>query len=715
MEVFRKNLEKSLTLVFLSIKGKIISVRKMNINNRLLKILDFLESNSITSIKEVTKALNISDRVVRYEIDNLNFILKLNKLPIVKKESKGKLLFDESLKTDETLGIIKNISKHSREERLDFIKLKFLIEGSVNLTSLSKILDTSRTTIRADILEITKEFEKDHIIIKDNKIQLNEKNIRNFIIKYFHKDLIKFYYNKSSSTDKNLIYTYFYDLICDINIIYINKFIKEVLKKLENKNNNFHEYIFSYIILLCIRIKQNKNIKNAENEIFLKNTSEYTIISKYLDNLENKIKINFSSKERLTLIDYILGFMSYSYNTSIFEDWIKIEIFIKNMILKVNKHMQINIADDDELLDSLLSHIKPTIYRLKNNLNIERDIYFEAVEAYPELFSLIMESLGELEILVNKKIPDSEIALFTLHFLASLERNKNNDSINEKKKVVLICGGGYGTSMLVAKQITQSYNLEIISIISYMQFLDYNFKNIDLVITTLKLKNEFSNMLEIPIIRITPFFNNSDQKKLGTFLSKKKFSEEKLSQILEIIEKNSIIQDKNKLISELNQSLFEQVICDIKPKDKDLSDFISEKKCQILEKEVNWKTALEICGKSLIKSKDINKKYIDEITNIIENFGIHFILENGVAIPHGEVAKNVYSSSIGILYSKKPIKFPNNKKVSLIFLIAAKTTKDHVKSIEDIVKLSQNKKFLKEISIINKPFEFLETIEKYLK
>ena len=97
------------------------------------------------------------------------------------------------------------------------------------------------------------------------------------------------------------------------------------------------------------------------------------------------------------------------------------------MILKVNKHMQINIADDDELLDSLLSHIKPTIYRLKNNLNIERDIYFEAVEAYPELFSLIKESLGELEILVNKKIPDSEIALFTLHFLASLERNKNND------------------------------------------------------------------------------------------------------------------------------------------------------------------------------------------------------------------------------------------------------------------------------------------------
>ena len=708
-------MEKSLALVFKSFEGKIVQVRKMNINNRLLRILDFLEYNSITSIKEVSKALDVSERIVRYEIDNLNFILKLHKLPIVKKESKGKLLFDESLKTDDKLSIIKNISKYSREDRLDFIKLKFLTEGSVNLTALSKTLDTSRTTIRADISEISKEFEKDNILITDNKIEINEKNIRNYIIKYFHKDLIQFYYQKAEFTDKNLIQTYFYDLISDINITYINKFIKEVLKKLENKNNNFHEYIFSYLILLCIRTKQNKTVQTAENEIFLKNTSEYDIISRFLNKLEKNIQINFCYEERLTLIDYILGFMSYSYNTSIFEDWIKIEILIKNIITKVNKHTQINISDDEELLNSLLSHIKPTIYRLKNNLNIERDIYFEAVEAYPELFSLIKESLSELEVLLDKKIPDSETALFTLHFLASLERNKNKGSDNEKKKVVLICGGGYGTSMLVAKQISQSYNLEIVNIISYIQFLDYNFKDIDLVITTLKLKNEFSDMLKIPIIRISPFFNNSDQKKLDTFLSKKKFKEEKLSEILEIIERNSVIKDKNKLISELSETLFEQSVHDISPKNKSLLDFISEEKSQILKNPVDWKTALKICGESLVKSGDINKKYIDEITYITESFGIHFVLDNGVAIPHGEVAKNVYNSSIGILYSKEPIRFPDDKDVSLIFLIAAKTTKDHVKSIEDIVKLSQNKKFLKEISIINKPFEFLETIEKYLK
>ena len=79
MEVFGKKMEKSLALVFKHFKGKIVQVRKMNINNRLLRILDFLEYNSITSIKEVSKALDVSERIVRYEIDNLNFILKLHK------------------------------------------------------------------------------------------------------------------------------------------------------------------------------------------------------------------------------------------------------------------------------------------------------------------------------------------------------------------------------------------------------------------------------------------------------------------------------------------------------------------------------------------------------------------------------------------------------------------------------------------------------------
>ena len=117
----------------------------------------------------------------------------------------------------------------------------------------------------------------------------------------------------------------------------------------------------------------------------------------------------------------------------------------------------------------------------------------------------------------------------------------------------------------------------------------------------------------------------------------------------------------------------------------------------------------------LVKTRDISEKYIDEIHNLTENFGSHFVLENGIAIPHGEVGKNVFDSSISILLSKKPVIFPEEKKVFLIFFISAKTTKDHLKSVEDIMKLSRNENFMSEISLIKNSDLLIATIEKYLK
>ena len=683
----------------------------MKINNRLLKILNFLEKNSETSIREISVYLNISERSVRYEIENLNFLLDLNSLPQVKKGSKGSILFDRELKDKNLTVFLNNMNVCSREERIRYIKLVFLSEGTVNISSLARILDISRTTVRADIKEITAEFSSDNVMVVDNKLYLNEKNIRNLILKYFHEDLIQFYYHNMKAMDKNMIQEYFYPHISGLNIAYLKQFIDNILIKLENNTNNFHEYIFTYLILLYVRVKNNKRVKKVENESFLCNTGEFRIITEQLEELENNIKIRFSKEEKLLLCDYILGFLSYSYNTSIFEYWIKTEVIIKNLINKVNVHTQINISNDEELLNSLLSHIKPTIYRLKNNLAIEHDIYFEAVEAYPELFNIIKNALFELEELIGNKIPDSEIALFTLHFLASLERNKEN----KRKKVILICGGGYGTSMLVAGQIKQNYNLEIIDTISYMQFLDYDISDIDLVISTLELREEAKMHVDIPVIKISPFFTYNDQKKLSKFLMKKKFNDDKLQTILNIVEKNSVITNRNILISELSEALAEK-ICNKEDKEiKDLLYFISEEKSTMTADEINWRQALKICGDMLVKTRDISEKYIDEIHNLTENFGSHFVLENGIAIPHGEVGKNVFNSSISILLSKKPVIFPEKKEAFLIFFISAATTKDHLKSVEDIMKLSRNKEFLSDISLIKNSDLIIKTIAKYLK
>ena len=71
--------------------------------------------------------------------------------------------------------------------------------------------------------------------------------------------------------------------------------------KLKNNTNNFHEYIFTYLILLYIRVKNNKKIQKVENESFLYNTGEYHIIEEELEKLEENIKIKFSKEKALEL------------------------------------------------------------------------------------------------------------------------------------------------------------------------------------------------------------------------------------------------------------------------------------------------------------------------------------------------------------------------------------------------------------------------------
>ena len=96
-----------------------------------------------------------------------------------------------------------------------------------------------------------------------------------------------------------------------------------------------------------------------------------------------------------------------------------------------------------------------------------------------------------------------------------------------------------------------------------------------------------------------------------------------------------------------------------------------------------------------------------------ELFGVHFILENNVAIPHGEVFTNVNKSCISVLSIRNAVDFPGNRKVFLMFLIGAANITEHVKSIEEIINLTQKKDLLEKIKKIDNSaelYKFFKTL-----
>jgi mannitol operon transcriptional antiterminator len=672
----------------------------MYINNRLLKVAEFLKNKDETTIKETAETLKISEKAVRYEVDKLNFILAVNNFPEIEKKSKGRLISREFSESYDEKVFLELINRDTKNDRKEYIKLRFLLDEKINFSHMSDELDVSRTTVKNDMSEIEEEIKKEGVNLKKNYKDTEETDRRNYILKNYKENINKFFYMKK--TESGLIDTFVYNELSGVDMNMVRNFLNKISEEIENRDNNFYEYIFSYLIVAYMRIRRGHLIENIKNKSFLKNTEEYELVSGQIEMLEKSFRVSYGEIEILQLVDYILGFISYGYNTTIFENWIEIKLLVQEIISEVSNYTDIDITSDEELFNGLLNHIKPVIYRMKNGLGIEEEIYYEAIKAYPELFEIVKKALKRLEELIGKKIDNSEIALFTIHFLASIERKRNFS--NKYKNVLLVCGGGYGTSMLVGKKLEENYDIDIKATLSYMELPDYNFENVDMIISTLTLNEHLTEKIKLPIVKISAFFTVEDQEKLNLYLVKKNSYREKMNKVLELIEETDIIRNNRELEDKLRLIINDEDTVLIR-KEKRLADFIQEDRVQIIDRVESWQESIEICGRPLIEKNEIKKEYVDEIINIAELFGVHFILENNVAIPHGEVFKNVNKSCISVLSIRNSVIFPGNRKVFLMFLIGAANITEHVKSIEEIINLTQKKDLLEKIKQIDNSAE----------
>ena len=89
------------------------------------------------------------------------------------------------------------------------------------------------------------------------------------------------------------------------------------------------------------------------------------------------------------------------------------------------------------------------------------------------------------------------------------------------------------------------------------------------------------------------------------------------------------------------------------------------------------------------------------------------IISEGLAIPHAENTNDVYKSGMTLLYLKHPVIFPKNKKVNLLFCLAAENKKDHVQSLEDILILEEKFSFRKKLENISTKKDILEILNEY--
>lgn len=339
------------------------------------EILNCLMGGQIVSTQHIADTVGLSEKSIRNKITNINDYLQENNLGIINKKPRVGIwleMNDEQKQKLESF-LMKNASvsvNYDETERMvEILKLLFKLRPweTISTQKLSEELYLSSPTI----LKVIKECEKWLSKYKVNII--NERNkgfrlgCRENEYRVALKNLIMFDGN-IEQVKKNLEY-FFYNLD--------TKMIQKSIIETENEwNYRFTDESFYEILIYCCIAYQRKDIQTpvlegaAEFEI-LQKYNEYPFTVAIFKKLQDKFHILFSNEDVLFLSIQIMcsKFIGISAVDETLEQVKKYDNklieFVDLILQVVGNILDADFSDDQKLKESLIFHLRPTIFRIR--------------------------------------------------------------------------------------------------------------------------------------------------------------------------------------------------------------------------------------------------------------------------------------------------------------------------------------------------------------
>lgn len=457
--------------------------------------------------------------------------------------------------------------------------------------------------------------------------------------------------------------------------------MKKILSKLNfPATDENYKTLLSYIILL-----QSENFHEEINNFIcvdggiIKEWDEYDTIKKEVKNYGlNEI---FKEQDIFIITDLVVKISSYNKDSQFYENWIDLDILVKNLIENINSRLNVDISKDKLLFEYLRQHLNPFFYRVKNEYTLNDKFIQDLEFTKNNLFYLIKDSLNILTNILKKDIPDKEIFLLTLHFQASIERVMNNNI--KVKRIIIISTLGYGISQILVDNISSLFNVEIVAVTPYFKLKEtlLNNKNIDYIITTMDIEDKI--LYDIPILKVNPVFTIEDRKKMldvGFVSNNKKVL---ISELIQIIEKEAKIHNKEKLIKKLENKMKGKIINDVVDEEEE-KDIITDESIIFNYDGKNIEEAVEYTCNLLEKKGYISSSYTKSILDVLRNHTSYMIIHNGIILPHSKNKNNVFKTS-GILLELKNNFELNGNTIKYIFTFAIKDKEKELNRVSKII------------------------------
>ena len=619
-----------------------------------------------------------------------------------------------------------NCEKLSLNERLNILKMiLYFDESGLKLSDIAGTMEIPKADVRKDLEIMSEELKKDGIkLIYENykgyKLTGNKGNLlvkRLEIIENIIRELKETgdFFNSGDSVTWHSE-EYFYGYIKYENLEITRNFLELIGKELglEIDEENYNR-VFSYILMLINFDELYGNKEELLSRNFLFHTPEYLAVERILGKLfkENDRKESPKEAKLLLITDLIMGINISGLKDDIFYKWINEEAVAEEITDKISDMINLNLRGDKILITGLIDNLKFSIYRIKNDIQIINSVFKDLILNKDKNIEIVKKAVEETEKEFKINFTEYELAAMAYLVRASIKRTKRNNI----KKVLLICGLGYGSSKILEESLKENYELDIVDVIPYYLADDLipAYKEVDFILSTIEIHRQFEVSYGIPIIKINPVMQKEDFEKLAEYGIEKNKTSVSLKKLISIIENNTEIKDRQKLIDSLKNEFEDRIINDIQKTGYTLKKLLKKENVKFIDKAENWKEAIFQSGDLLVSNKKVTSEYVQEMIELVEKHGPYIVLEEGIAMPHAGIAENVLETGISLLVVNEKVSLPEGRNANIFLSFAAKNKNDNIDIMNDLFELITKYEFIDKVSKM-KNYSQLETyLEEIIK
>ncbi len=673
-----------------------------NLSNRCVTIIrTLLEEKDFIFAERISEICGVSLRTVKYDLEKIKGWMKDNGCVLIAVPKKGiRIPEEEKERVRELLSEDSSDYFLSAEERIDHL-LSFFLDDYLNESIEDIGLKTcvSRSTMLRDMEKVSDWFTEHNIKLqrKQHKgigLDLNERQRRRLITAYIVEklDIEKMIESYVFGKDYGLDYQSQSELAKKIrNRIDVRQYSSRLRNFLEDNGYEITDKNFMY--LLCFLTVQEYRISNGH--FILTNeakriTGNEEVKDRIMTELFEESLENVPEEYRRNEADYITDiFLAYIDNPQSGDDSDAslTEQIYKYIVRRVYELTRCDISKDQDLNKGMKLHIASMVSRMKLKMPYQNVMLEDIKKQYTDTYNMTSEIFLEIEKKYGIERNENEIGFVALYVNQALERIYKNTERFRYTNVLLICSEGQAAVSFLVRSLQKNFNeIRIIDRISAFKADNYNYSNVNLILTTVDLP--FTVLR--PVIKVKPILSKRDIARIESFLNKNRTS-------------STDVSGKELLVNELYRTIGRYYDIDgneeLKEEIRILVGYDSAPLPtleEVLKKEYfvanidayDWEDAVVQAAEPLLEAKAIRKEYLQEIFALKNEHGQYAVMAKGICLVHAAPDnRNKLSMSLATL--KDPITIQANEDeepqvIKVMMVFAIKDSVRYAKAIDEL-------------------------------